>query len=108
MCKCPLTSGPSCMMSENYKKNHTAACETQTISSIFANGRDETDKVIYAEIQFVMFVAKSNKLFNTGICDGLSDIVGEVPPDGELTRSMELERPKLRKSFKARGSSYQF
>ena len=59
-------------------------------------GPEESDKLIYAETKFVMFVVKNNLPFN--ISDEFSKIVSDMFPDSKLQKNMELERQKLHKS----------
>ena len=45
---------------------------------------EESDKLIYAETKFAMFVVKNNLPFS--ICDEFSKIVSDMLPDSELAK----------------------
>ena len=53
---------------------------------------EESNKLIYAETKFVMFVVKNNLPFS--ISDEFSKIVIDMFPDSKLQKNMELERQK--------------
>ena len=59
-------------------------------------GSEESDKLIYEETKFEMFVVKNNLPFS--ICDKFSKIVSDMFPGSELAKNTELERQNLHKS----------
>ena len=59
-------------------------------------GPEESDKLIYAETKFAMFVVKNNLPFS--ICDKFSKTVRDKFPDSELATNVEVKRQKLHKS----------
>ena len=64
-------------------------------------GPEESDKLIYAETKFAMFVVKNNQGWNNlpfSICDEFSKIVSDMFTDSEIAKNMELERQKVHKS----------
>ena len=63
-------------------------------------GPEESDKLIYAERKFAMFVVKNNLPFS--ICDEFSKIVCNVFPDRELAKKYGTGKTKTSQIIKGK------
>ena len=70
--------------SENHKKSMEAEKRNQMITSFMVKVPEESNKLIYAETKFAMFVVKNYLPFS--ICDEFSKIVSNMFPDSELAK----------------------
>ena len=63
-------------------------------------GPEESDKRVYEETKFTMFVVKNNLPFS--ICDELSKTIGNMFPYGEQAKKYEAGKTKTSQTIKVK------
>ena len=78
------------------KKEHFNRNKKSKDNQLMVKGPEESDKLIYAETKFVLFVVKNNLPFS--ICDKFSKIASDMFPDSQLAKKYGAGKQKLHES----------
>ena len=86
--------------SENHNKKHCSRKKRSKDNQLCDKGPKESDKLVYSETKFAMFLVKNNLPFS--ICDEFSTIVSDMFPESELAKKYGAEKTKNSQIIKGR------